>query len=147
MKKDIFLVELVNYYYYDETDHENVEDRHIIGYFFDIDIMNQAIELCNDRKKESEQVVITKESIDCNYNQKFVYVLCYEYSLFDGNNYTDYYYHFEPFSNYNKCMIQKDKLLNEQKYMNDGKKIFYDSIDGFYVDKILTDTIFYINYH
>ena len=34
MKKTLFLLELIDYDHYDEIDEEDVEERYIIGYFF-----------------------------------------------------------------------------------------------------------------
>ena len=97
MKKKIYLLELVEFYYYDTKDDENVEDRWIIGYFLTLSKLVEAISKCFDLKKETERIVVTSFDIKLNYNQKFVYVLSYEYSYLLNNNYIDYSYVFGKF--------------------------------------------------
>ena len=146
MKRDLYYVELVNFDYYDEVDDENVESRYGIGYFTDEKIKNEAIELCKARKEGGEKIVITKYTLDLNYNQKYIYVLLYEYSIEDNEEYTDYYYRFEPMNNPKKCLEYKQKICNEPRYRDDGNRIFYDTPDGFYIEKAKINMIVHINY-
>ncbi len=146
MKRDLYYVELVKFYYHDESDDEDVEDRNGIGYFTDEKIQNDAIKLCKALKEEGEEIVITKSTLDMNYNQKYIYVLMYEYSTKENEEYTDYYYRFEPMSNPKKCLEYKQKICNEPRYRDDGNRIFDDTPDGFYVKKVEINLIGHINY-
>lgn len=145
MKRDLYYVELVKFYYHDESDDEDVEDRNGIGYFTDEKIKNEAIEFCKARKEEDEEIVITKYTLDLNYNQKYIYVLLHEHSIEDNEEY-DYYYRFEPMSNPKKCLEYKQKICNDPRYRNDGKRIFYYSPDGFYIERAKINMSAYINH-
>ena len=76
-----------------------------------------------------------------------MYVLFYEYTLICNGEYSDFYENFEPHSNYNKCIEEKQELLKNEKYQNNGERIFENSRDGFRVAKIKINHIDYINYH
>lgn len=147
MIKELYLVETVNYAYFDEKDMEDVEDRYIIGYFDNPEIMKRAIEICNKKKEPDEEVKVTKYSFSCSSNQKYVYVLFYEYSTLTDGEYTDYYYYFEPCSNVLKCIKQKTELQKNEKYMHNENKIYDDSKDGFRIAKILINFIDYYYYY
>ena len=84
MKSKLYLLELINYDHYDALEDEHVEDRWIIGYFSDLTILESAIALCEERKETEEKICITEIPFDCSPNQKFVYVLFYEYSILEG---------------------------------------------------------------
>ena len=146
MKKILTLLELIDYDYYDVIDKENVEERYIVGYFFNSKCFNEAISLCETRKEINEKIKITEFNFECNYNQKYVYVLFYEYSILNNNEYTDYYEYFEPQSSYKKCLNQKNKLLKNNKYKKSFNRIFDGSKDGFRIEKIKIDFISHINY-
>ena len=146
MKKTLFLLELIDYDHYDEIDEEDVEERYIIGYFFNSTYLDEAISLCKKRKESNEKIKITKFDFECGNNQKFVYVLFFEYSTLVDNEYSDYYEYFEPQSSYKKCIKQKENLLNMNKYNKNNTFIFEDSKDGFRIDKIKIDFISHINY-
>ena len=146
MKKTLYLLELIDYDHYDEIEKEDVEERYIIGYFLNPKHLNQAISLCKERKEINEKINITEFNFECSYNQKFVYVLFFEYSILKNNEYFDFYEYFEPQSSLKKCIKQKEKLLKMKKYKNSYDRIFDDSKDGFRVEKIKIDFISHINY-
>lgn len=140
MKKKIYLLELVEFYYYDTKDDENVEDRWIIGYFLTLSKLVEAISKCFDLKKETERIVVTSFDIKLNYNQKFVYVLSYEYSYLLNNNYIDYSYVFDPQTNINKCKIMMNELKKQKKYAHNKRKLYDEcSKQGFYFTKYRLD--------
>lgn len=147
MKKALFLLELIDYDHYDEIDKEDVEERYIIGYFSNTKCLDDAISLCKKRKEINEKTEITEFNFECGYNQKFVYVLFFEYTLLKDNEYSDFYEYFEPQSSYKKCIIQKEKLLKMDKYKNRYNRIYEDSKDGFRVEKIKINFISHINYN
>lgn len=146
MKKKIFLLELIDYDYYDEIDKENVEERYIIGYFSNLKCLGQAILLCQKRKNTNETIKTTEFNIECGHNQKFVYVLFYEYCILRENEYADFYEYFDPQSSYEKCIAQKNNLLKMKKYKETCNRVFEDSKDGFRIEKIKIDFISHINY-
>lgn len=146
MGKKLFLLELVDYDHYDEIDKEAIEERYIIGYFFSKKILEQAILLCEKRKNINEKIKITELNFECGNNQKFVYVLFFEYSILKENEYADFYEYFEPKSSYKKCIEQKNSLLMKEKYKETYDRIYENSKDGFRIEKIKIDFISHINY-
>lgn len=146
MKKLIYLLELVDYDHFDESDNVDVEERWIIGYFSSEESLNDAILLCNQRKNENEEITISQKLVECGSNQKYVYVLFYEYSIITDGEYVDYYEYFDPQSSYKKCIALKNELIKDVKYQNDGNRIYDGTVDGFRVDKIKIDFISHINY-
>lgn len=146
MKKKLFLLELIDYDHYDEIDKEDVEERYIIGYFSSLKHLEQAISLCKKRKNANEKMEITEFNFECGNNQKFVYVLFFEYFVLKENEYADFYEYFAPQSSYKKCIVQKKNLLQMEKYKDTCNRIFEDSKDGFRIEKIKIDFISHINY-
>ncbi len=144
--KKIFLLEYIDYYGFDETDGENIESRNIIGYFTTQEKLNEAKALCLQDEISEKDLYVTEYNIKAGANQKFVYLLNYEYSIKVNDEYTDYYYYFEPQVNAKQCNEQKKQLLKESKYKKTPEKIYYDSPDGFYIDKIKLDYIAHIGY-
>ena len=147
MKKSITLIELVKFYGIDEKDNERIEDRWIVGYFFNKKRIKQALALCKKKKKDDEEIVITQFEMECSPNQKYVYILFYEYSIIVDNQFQDFYEYFKPQSTFKKCTILKKKLMDNERYQINSIKIYDESIDGFHVEKIKIDYISYINYH
>ncbi|MBE5731011.1 MAG: hypothetical protein E7350_03590 [Clostridiales bacterium] len=146
MKRLIYLLELVDYDYFDEVENVDVEERWIIGYFSSEESLNDAISLCNQRKNKNEKITITQKLVECGNNQKYVYVLFYEYSIITDGEYVDYYEYFDPQSTYKKCIALKNELIKDVKYQNDGHRIYDGTTDGFRVYKIKIDFISHINY-
>ena len=146
MKKPLFLLELIDYDHYDEIDKEDVEERYIIGYFLSSKHLNEAVSLCEKRKNFNEKIKVTEFDFECTYNQKFVYVLFFEYSILKDNEYSDFYEYFEPQSSYEKCVRQKESLRKLNKYKKSQNRIFEDSEDGFRIEKIKIDFVSHINY-
>ena len=72
------MLELVEFYYYDTKDDENVEDRWIIGYFLTLSKLVEAISKCSDLKKETERIVVTSFDIKLNYNAIDLSKIVYE---------------------------------------------------------------------
>lgn len=73
----------------------------------------------------------------CGKNQKYLYVLNYEFSIKNERGvYEDYYYKFEPCSNIIKCLNIKNELIQNDKIKIKDNAIYDVSEDGFYVDKI-----------
>ena len=118
----------------------------IFNSYFGESIMKRAIEMCNKKKEPDEEVKITKYSFSCSSNQKYVYVLFYEYSTLIDGEYTDYYYYFEPCSNVSKCLKQKTELQKNEKYMHNENKIYDNSKDGFRIAKVWINFIDHIIY-
>ncbi len=151
MKRKITLLDLVDFRGIDEKDNEPIEGRWIIGYFLDEKIKNKALEIYEEKKEGNEEIQIKEFDFSCSPNQKYVYVLFFEYSVLiddaeqDKNidpddQYTYYYYYFEPLSSYEKCLKLKEKLLEDDKYKVKDYMI-YDSDDGFHIEKIKINEI------
>lgn len=139
----IFLLETRIFYYFDENDGENVEDIYLVGYFSTQEKVAMAIEKCVNAGVKKEELVCTEIDFSMSKNQKYVYVLWYEYSIIDENgDYTDYYYKFPPLTNIKKCIRLKEKLLKENFYKPIKTKIFDDYTDrGFSINKEKIDEI------
>ncbi len=135
--KKIYYVEFVRYFYYDENDQEDVETRYTVGYFTSLDLANKAIEECiKESKLDRSEFKIQEFNIECGNNQKYLYVLWYEFSLLDEEgDYLDYYYNFEPCSTKKKCLDLKKELIRTKKVKILENAIYYDSKDGFCVSK------------
>lgn len=148
MKRKITLIELVSFEGIDETDNERIEDRYIVGYFFNQDKINDAILLCKEKKEKDEEIVLTEYEMECSPNQKYVYVLSYEYTIIVNDQFQDFYYIFEPQSSKRKCFLMKQSLTKDKKYQRSPEKIYEDNtIDGFYIAKMEIDCVFTVNYH
>ena len=52
MTKDFYVLEHVVYYYFDNNDCEDVEDREIVGYFSNFKKLNNAISLIKKHIKK-----------------------------------------------------------------------------------------------
>lgn len=132
----IYMVEFNRFYYFDCSDQETVEDRYTIGYFTSIELANNAIERCiKETGYIQDEFNIIEYDIKCGRNQKYLYVLNYEFSIKnETGDYEDFYYKFEPSSNKNKCIDMKRELIDNNKIKNNA--IYDVSIDGFYIDKI-----------
>lgn len=134
----IYMVEFNRFYYFDCYDKEAVEDRYTIGYYTFIELANNAILKCmNETGYKREEYNIIEYDILCGRNQKYLYVLNYEFSIKnEQGEYEDFYYKFEPCSNKSKCLDMKNELIQNDKIKIKNNAIYYASIDGFYVDKI-----------
>ncbi len=140
MIKKLYSVEIVDFDFFDISEKTSVEDRKIVGYFFNVNIKNKAVEICNKKKNDDEIVRVTEYDFECSSNQKYLYLLWFEYSVFSNGEYDDYYEIFGPFSNKKKCLNLKRKLLEYDEYKINKNKIF-ETKDGFYINKVLIDNI------
>ena len=139
MRCSIFRLEKYKFYYFDESDQEPVEDKVPLGYYSNIQRLNEIIRLCNDNGIEKNDLRITKFSVRLRKNQKYIYELNYSYFIFLDNKkeyYVEYDYIFEPKGSYRECMKLKNELLKEVKYQYTSEKNYYqDSDKGFTVEK------------
>ncbi len=139
--KKLYLVEEWKFYYKDPIDGEDVEDIRLIGYFTTMDKVLNAIKVCINHGVKKEEIRITEIEFEAK-NQKYVYILYYEYSIEGEEGFTDYYYNFEPLTNKKKCLQLKEKLLKDDFYKPTENKIFDDYTDrGFSIRKELIDDI------
>ena len=144
--KNVYLVEVVYYDAFDSLENENVEDRYIIGYFSVAAKAEQAIKECVKHGIPKNTLCVKEFEFPSAPNQKYVYVLNYEYSRLTDNGYEDYYYYFAPQSNKAKCLEQKKQLLLCPKYQPTAETIFTTTKDGFFVDKIKIDFLSHVDY-
>lgn len=136
----IYLVEFLRYYYKDDTDNEDVEDRYTIGYFNSSKLAYKAIKECleYDEKLNEKDFLITELNFKYTKKQKYLYVLNYEYSIInDENLYEDFYYKYPPCKNKKECKEQKKIITNSKSFFKKENAIHDISKDGFYIDKIL----------
>ena len=132
------MVEFNRFYTFDYDDEEAVEDKYTIGYYTSIELANNAIRECiSETGYKYEEFNIIEYNILCGTNQKFLYVLNYEFSIINElGEYVDYYYKFEPCSNISKCLDMKNELIKSDKIKRKNNAIYDVSYDGFYIDKI-----------
>ncbi len=136
----IYLVEFLRYYYKDNIDNEDVEDRYTIGYFSSSKLAYKAVKECleNDEKLNEKDFIITELNFKYTKNQKYLYVLNYEYSIInDKNLYEDFYYKYPPCKNKKECKEQKKNIINSKNFSKKENALYDISKDGFYIDKIL----------
>lgn len=141
----IYLLEYRELYYHDDLDGEDVEYRSAIGYFSDMEKVNFAIKTCINHGINATKLFVKEYPFIANKNQKYVYVLGYEFSIFlERNNcYVDYFYNFIPLKNEKKCWDLMECLSKEKKYMKTPEKIFDDdSKYGFSVCKMKINLIY-----
>lgn len=144
MHRKIYLLELVEFYYCDKNDGEDVEDRWIIGYFTQFSKLEEYLKNCFLCKKNSEKVVVTPFEVDINYNQKYIYILSYEYTYLIDGHYVDYSYVFEPQRNYTDCMELMNRIKMEDKYSHNDEKIYDENSKlGFFVEKYELNCCYY----
>ena len=147
MIRDLYIIALYDYFYYDKIDDSPVENKCIIGYFFDVKRKDKVIEMCNKLKEKRKEVIVKKIPFECSPNQKYVYELYYEYSIIRFGEYEDYYDIFEPFSSRKKCIEKKKELLKESKFQHRDYKIYDDHTDkGFYIVKTRINNVFNFSY-
>lgn len=139
--KKIYLLEEIKFYYIDEKDGENVEDINIVGYFSTKNKISLAKKKCIRFGMKKEELFCSEFEFNSK-NQKYVYILFYEYSTKDESGYTDYFYKFQPQTSKKKCIQLKEELLKKDFYKPNENKIFDDFTDrGFSIRKIMIDTI------
>jgi hypothetical protein len=66
-----------------------------------------------------------------NGNQKYVYVLMYEFYFGSGDNKAEYYYIFPPKTTDADCNLLRERLSILPEYSKTTGKHYYDSSDGF----------------
>lgn len=144
--KKFFLLEYVKYRGFEELTQEDVEIKFIIGYFTTQEKLNMAKTLCLEYGLSARKLHVKEFDMQVGVNQKFVYVLNYTYSVKVDGIYTDYYSFFNPQISAKLCKEQKKQLLQESKYQRKPAKIYEDSPDGFFIDRIKFDFVSYIGF-
>ena len=139
----IYMVEFHRFYYFDKLDQEAVEDRYTVGYFSTNELAENAIHKCiceSGYSKKDFQII--EYDLNISKNQKYLYILNYEFSVLNGDGeYEDFYYKYSPCTNVKKC-IELKQFLIQNKMINIKKNAIYDvSKDGFYIDKIKIDFV------
>ena len=124
--------ELVAFDGIDENDGERIEIR-LGGCFW----ANKK-KLAYLRKKTLETIgegwenVETEYDLPINYNQKYIYILEYEYCLPNG---TEYWYQFEPQTSKCKCKAQIEMLSKDSKYSYSSERIYKSGNNGWSIEK------------
>ena len=143
MKKSYYLVENIKYYYYDEEEQEDVEDRWFVGIFSTFE-KSIKVKKMLETSEYVDDIRITKYDVNCGNNQKYIYILIYEYSLLIDDIYHDYYYNFDPKSSEKECIELRNSLFKLDKYKIDSKKIYdEETYFGFGIMKFEIDMLLY----
>lgn len=134
--KCIYRLEHVKFYYHDHNDDEDVEERLVLGHFSSHDALQKAINDSVNYGLPQNELKVTQYFDTFANNQKYVYVLSHQYYLLNGENYTDYEYIFQPFSNRKKCIELKERLKQNPKFATIENR-HYDIAppDGFCISK------------
>lgn len=139
----IYRLEEVKYYRYDFTENEDVEFRKILGHFNSLEKLNDAIEYFIQNGTKKNQICISTFFDKFAGRQKYVYVLSHQYSLQKNGEIIDYEYIFRPFSNRKKCLLLKEKLMEESKFKyKDDRCYRIQPPDGFYISKQKINVIY-----
>lgn len=133
----IYCLQKYKFYYYDKLEDENVENILVLGYFNSKTFLDNAVEICKKHEINGNELRIIEYDIDLMKKQKYLYVLSYAYyTLPDDDTYNDYEYLFEPQTNKKKCLILKEKLKKNPKFMHNKNKSYEDyTIQGFFIEK------------
>lgn len=136
----IYLLEENIFFRHDYDDNENVEERHLLGFFTDIDQLVNSINSCVKNGKNNginkKHLFVSSYWLNINSNQKYIYVLSHEYYKIVDGEYVDYYYIFEPLTSRKKCIELKESLKNDEKYkFSPDRHYDYQPPDGFFISQ------------
>ena len=92
MQRVIYRLEKYKFYRFDETDCEPVEDKIPLGYYSNLQRLNEVIRLCNDNGVGKDDLRITEFTVKLRKNQKIIYELNYSYFIFLDNFESTYFY-------------------------------------------------------
>lgn len=148
MIKYFYEVNYVIFYYYDESDKENVEDIFFAGYFSSLNKAKESIRRMMLYSKEHnvfENYKITKRRVTCEKPPKYLYRSYYEYSIIlDTGKYVDYSYVFSPKATKKEAEKLCRDLRQHKKYQKqEGRDYSAFPPDGFGIEKIEVDYIWY----
>ena len=137
MIKKFYRLDYCDWDYFDEQDQEDVEKRYVIGFFDSLEKVNKAKEICRFQGKVLKKYLQVKEFFcQVGNRQKYLYFLVFDYSIFDGQEYTDYIYYLPPFSNKNKCKEYKKEMQKNEKFQVKPNYLYMATKDGFYIEKM-----------
>ena len=145
MKKyTIYRLEKFTFYYYDEKDGENVEDRCVLGYFYPREALTKAVDMCREFGIKDEEIAVQECVLEVYRIPKYIYELSYAYSILDPDlQYIDYAYVFPPQRSYQRCLQLKAELQKEKKYQKSNDRIFdKETPDGFWIEKLQINKLY-----
>lgn len=146
MKKKIVWLERVEYDGYDEKEQEDVEDRYTVGYFSCEEYVKRAKCFFEARGVPATEWKETAFEMDIHGNQRYLYVLRYDYYKFippDEKDYDNYYYTFPPQTSVTACRKMKAELRKNPKFRHRPDRIYIFSNDGFFIEKDKIDFVYY----
>ncbi len=137
----IYLLRQKKVHYFDEEDSESVESTFTIGYLSSKKL-EEGKACCLSKGVPKEEIDIEEYDMGKRGYRRFIYVLRYEFTRIKQGEYHDYYYHFPPLRSKTECLRLKQSLLLQKKYQADDSKIYEDTPDGFFIDKVEVDYMF-----
>ena len=146
MLKYFYELEYVLFSRFDETDQENVEDRHFVGYFSSTKKVNEAIKSClgyDDIIEKNFQIKKYKINIEKPISK--LYSLYHEYAIItEDNDYIDYSYSFPPKATKKEIEELYNLMKKKRKYKKqEGRDYTIYPPDGFLISIIEIDQIFF----
>lgn len=128
----IFLLEEVLFDSVDSADGERREIRLSDGFWANREKCLSAKNRIGKSLGDGWVLESTEFEIPMRRNQKYLYVLNYEYFTEDG---TCFYYQFEPCTSRGECLAIKNERISEKKYQADPSRIFRRGKDGWFIER------------
>lgn len=128
----IYLLEEVLFDSIDSKDGEKIEIRLTDGFWVNHRKFLAAKKRMEKSLAEGWNLEETTFDFSLRKNQKYLYVLNYEYFTNDG---TCFSYQFEPCASREKCMLIKKEKMKEDKYKTNPSKIIKSGKNGWFIEK------------
>ena len=145
MKKNlIFRLDKYIYFYHDNEDDENVEERYVLGYFTSKENLQKAIKICEQNEINKKELKVHEFLLSYTRRRKYIYELSYEYTILnEKHQYIDYSYIFPPQISKDLCIQEMKLLLKEEKYKPTNNKIFDSATsNGFWIEKLQLNKLY-----
>ena len=117
-----------------DVDGTLIEDVEIVGYFTNKKQVAAAMRQCARMGVPADTVRVVEYNVNFRNDQKYVYVLLYEYLENDGfeEESGEYYAYMAPCATEQACMVLRKQLALAPPYEKSPTKHYYDnSPDGF----------------
>ena len=146
MIKYFYEVNYIIFYYYDETDKENVEDVYFTGYFSSLKKARECIRrmmLYSGDHNIFENYKITRHKVACVTPPRELYWPTHEYSIrLDSGEYVDYTYSFAPKATLEEAQLSCERLKRYKKFKKREGRDYSDCPpDGFDIGMWTVDKI------
>lgn len=117
------------------------EDAVTIGYFTSKKQASYAVEQCVAARLRRDCLRTNEFSLSYGNAQTEVYVLIYEFYREELEGTAEYYYTFSPRLSKEDCNKLRHQLVKLPEYCKTGSKHFYESEDGFRIERYYLNDI------